>query len=128
MKAACSRHHIVRRMSNRPAFTLAEVLVAVVVFSVGILGLAATGSFLVVQVRDAQAFTHAATLAGNVLDSLRATPCSAVAGGSRSLGGATVGWTAAPGARVVAVTAMLTIPRRRPPWQMTIDALLPCDR
>jgi type IV pilus modification protein PilV len=115
-------------MSSRFAFTLAEVLVAIVVFSVGILGLAATGSFLVVQVRDAQAITHAATLAGNVLDSLRATPCSAVAGGTRSLGGATAVWTAAPAARVIAVTATLAIPYRRPPWQMTIDALLPCDR
>jgi type IV pilus modification protein PilV len=113
---------------SRRAFTLAEVLVAIVVFSVGILGLAGLGTFLVVQVREAQAMTHAATLAGTVLDSLRATPCAAVAGGTRSHGAATVRWSTSPVGRVIGVTAVLSIPLRRPPWQVTIDALLPCDR
>jgi prepilin-type N-terminal cleavage/methylation domain-containing protein len=118
---------MLRRMS-RPAFTLAEVLVAIVVFSVGILGLTAAGTYLVVQVRDAHAFAHAATLTGTVLDSLRATPCNTVAGGARSLGAATVQWSVSLTGRVLDVTAVLAIPKRRPPWQMTIDALLPCDR
>jgi hypothetical protein len=51
-----------------------------------------------------------------------------VAGGARSLGAATVQWSVSLTGRVLDVTAVLAIPKRRPPWQMTIDALLPCDR
>lgn len=112
----------------RRAFTLPEVLIAILVFSVGILGLAASGTFLVVQVREADALTRAAVLAGSVLDSLRATPCHAVGGGTASDGPAALRWTVVPGGRVVAVTVVVTIHGRRLPWQLSMDTLLPCDR
>lgn len=113
---------------RRHAFTLVEVLVAIVVFSVGILGMAAMGTFLVTQVREAGAFTHAATLSATVLDSLRASPCSAVSGGTSTRGAAALRWTASPTGPVVAVTAIVTIAGRRVPFQYTFDALLPCER
>lgn len=113
---------------RRHAFTLVEVLVAIVVFSVGILGLAAAGTFLVAQVREAGAFSHAASLSSTVLDSLRASPCTAIAGGTGSRGAASLRWTASPTGSVVAVTAIVSITGRRVPFQYTFDALVPCER
>ncbi|HEX9563195.1 MAG TPA: prepilin-type N-terminal cleavage/methylation domain-containing protein [Gemmatimonadaceae bacterium] len=112
----------------RPAFTLPEVLVALLVFSVGILGLAGSGTFLIVQVREAHALTSAAVLAGTVLDSLRALPCASVAGGTDSHGVVTLRWTTAASGPVVSVTTTVSVAGRRAPWQLTIDTLLPCDR
>jgi len=110
------------------AFTLPEVLIAILVFSAGILGLAASGTFLVVQVREADALTRAAVLAGSVLDSLRATPCHSVTGGTASDGLVALQWSVAPGVRVLAVTTEVTVAGRRLPWHLTLDTLLPCDR
>jgi prepilin-type N-terminal cleavage/methylation domain-containing protein len=115
-------------VAMRSAFTLPEVLIALLVFSAGILGLAASGTFLVIQVREAQALTTAAVLTGSVLDSLRAGPCAAVAGGTRTEGLVTLRWTAAPSGPTVAVTTTVSVAGRRRPWQLTIDSLLPCDR
>jgi prepilin-type N-terminal cleavage/methylation domain-containing protein len=112
----------------RRAFTLPEVLIAILVFTVGILGLAASGTFLVVQVREADALTRAAVLAGSVLDSLRATPCHAVTPGAATDGLAALRWTVAPGGRVLTVAAELTVAGRRRPWHLTLETLLPCDR
>jgi prepilin-type N-terminal cleavage/methylation domain-containing protein len=112
----------------RDAFTLPEVLVAILVFSVGILGLTASGTFLIVQVREAHALTTAAVLAGTVLDSLRAVPCTSVAGGTDAQGAVTVRWTTAPAGATVAVTTTVSVAGRRVPWLLTIDTLLPCDR
>ena len=112
----------------RDAFTLPEVLVAILVFAVGILGLASSGTFLVVQVREAHDLTRAATLAGTVLDSLKALPCASVAAGSDALGPVTVRWTATPSGPTLAVTTTVSVARRGSPWQLNIDTLLPCDR
>lgn len=112
----------------RSAFTLAEVLVAILVFSVGILGLASSGTMLLVQAREAQVLTGAAVLAGAVLDSLRARPCASVAPGSTTRGAVTATWTTVPSGPVLAVTTTISASGRSALRPLTIDTLLPCDR
>ena len=111
-------------------FTLPEVLAAVLVFSIGILGLAASGTFIAIQAGEARAITEGAVLAGRVLDSLRSIGCAAVGSGQVSGGrNATVRWSAVPAPRTVAIDATLELPDRRTPngirqWHLT--TLRPC--
>ena len=111
---------------KRPAFTLPEVLVAMLVLSIGILGLASSGTFIAVQAGDARAVTEGSLIVGRVLDSLRAIPCAAVAGGQVTQKLVTVRWTTAPANRSVHVHAILELTARHRVRQWPIEALLPC--
>ena len=110
------------------AFTLPEVLVAILVLAVGILGLASSGTFIAIQAGEARAISEGSVLAGRVLDSLRSIPCATVTSGLLTQKGATVRWTAAPANRSVTVDAVLELPGRRGARQWPISALLPCER
>ena len=112
----------------KPGFTLPEVLVAVLVFAVGILGLAASGTFIAIQAGEARAITEGTLLAGRVLDSLRSINCAGVNAGSLTgAKNATVRWTVSPAPRSVAIDATLELPDRRGgirQWHLT--TLRPC--
>jgi prepilin-type N-terminal cleavage/methylation domain-containing protein len=111
----------------RPAFTLAEVLVAILVFAVGILGLASSGTFIAIQAGEARSLTEATVLAGGALDSLRTVPCSSVTSGQVTYRTTTVRWTVAPTTRTLAVDAVLEIPARQGTLrQWRFSTLLPC--
>ena len=110
-------------------FTLPEVLAAVLIFAVGILGLAASGTFIAIQVGEARAITEGSILAGRVLDSLRSIPCSSVNAGLLTGGkSATLRWTVTPAPRTTAIDATLELPDRRGDSvrQWRITTLLPC--
>lgn len=109
-------------------FTLPEVLVAVLVFAVGILGLASSGTYIALQAGEARAITEGAIFTGRVLDSLRSIPCAAVVSGQRTQSRATVTWAAAPSVRSVTVDATLQLTYRRGPRQWRVNTLLPCER
>ena len=110
----------------RSAFTLPELLVAILIFAVGILGLASSGMFIASQAGEARAITEGAVLAGRVMDSLRSVPCAAVASGQVTHGQATVRWTAAPATRTVAIDAALELASRRGPRRWPMSGLLAC--
>ena len=111
-------------------FTLPEVLAAVLLFAVGILGLASSGTFIAIQAGEARAITEGAMLAGRVLDSLRSVSCTSVSSGQRTGGkNATLRWTASAAPRSMAIDATLELPDRRNAngvrqWQIT--TLRPC--
>ena len=112
----------------RSAFTLPEVLVAVLVLAIGILGLASSGTFIAIQAGEARALSEGAALAGRVLDSLRSVPCAGIVPGQLTRKHSTARWTAAPATRSVRVDVLLEIPRRNGLRQWPISALLPCER
>lgn len=109
-------------------FTLPEVLLAILLFAIGFLGLVSSATAIAAQVGDARELTRAAVLAGSVFDSLRASPCAGVAGGTRADGRATFTWTATPGPATISIQATLALPRRGAPRQWNMETLLPCDR
>ena len=110
----------------RPAFTLPEVLVATLVLSIGILGLASTGTFIAIQAGEARAITEGSLVAGRVLDSLRSISCSSVGTGQVTQKHVTVRWTTTPASRSVRISATLELVGRNRVRQWPIDALLPC--
>jgi prepilin-type N-terminal cleavage/methylation domain-containing protein len=110
----------------RPAFTLPEVLVATLVLSIGILGLASSGTFIAIQAGDARAITEGSLVAGRVLDSLRALPCAMIVSGQVTQKHVTVRWTTTAAPRSVQVSATLELSGRNRIRQWPVEALLPC--
>jgi prepilin-type N-terminal cleavage/methylation domain-containing protein len=100
----------------RSAFTLVEVLVALVIFAFGMLALAATSA---VTARDFAAATlgvRAQSLARNRVELMRAAPCPAAAAGSAAAGrGVTEFWRVdADGARrLLSDSVVFSLPRGR---------------
>jgi len=82
-------------MRARPAFTLAEVLVAVVLIDVGLLALVAGSAVLVRQTNELRLRTAALRAANNRLQRLGSAPCQATAG-SATVAGVREDWTVAP--------------------------------
>ena len=111
----------------RAAFTLPEVLLAVLLFSVGVLGLASTATFIAEQIGDARQLVAAAHFARSELDSLRAVPCASVVAGSAARRGASMTWSVSVSPRTRTLRAVLALAVWRGTRTRTIDALLPCD-
>jgi Tfp pilus assembly protein PilV len=111
----------------RPGLTLPEVLLAVLLFSVGVLGVASTAAFIVAQAGEAGALTQAAYFTSTRLDSLRAAPCASLTSGSAPFGSGVLAWTVTPAPRSRSVQAMLTLARRGTTRTTIIDMLLPCE-
>lgn len=82
---------------NRRGFSLAEVVVAVVLFSVGILALTRTSGAIARMTGLGRHASASATLASSRLERLRAEPClPGATAGSTSTGQFREGWTVAP--------------------------------
>jgi prepilin-type N-terminal cleavage/methylation domain-containing protein len=114
-------------MNRRAAFSLPEVLLAILLFSIGALGVASTATFLIAQAGKAAALTEASYFTGTRLDSLRATPCAALTSGSASFAFGTLVWTVTPASRSRSVRATLSLAQRGTTLTRAIDLLLPCD-
>jgi prepilin-type N-terminal cleavage/methylation domain-containing protein len=90
--------------------TLIELLLAITVLAVGALAVAATAAPLARLVRWGGAQSASAAAAGAVIEKLRAAGCAALAPGAATRGGLSLGWQAAPGGRLRAVTVAATYP------------------
>jgi Tfp pilus assembly protein PilV len=80
-------------MRNRTGVTVIEVLVALVVFSIGALGSAAAIAAAARAQAAALARREAVHALQAVAVSIEATPCATLANGQRTIGGVTVAWT-----------------------------------
>ncbi len=112
---------------SRDAFTLVEVVVAIVLLATAALDVAATSTYLARLAASARAVAHATRETASVVDSLRATPCASLAAGSNTTSAGTVRWTiaSAPGTRDI--RAVLTPRSTRVRQPVIEEALVPCD-
>jgi prepilin-type N-terminal cleavage/methylation domain-containing protein len=115
-------------LAMRPAFTLVELLVAIVVFTIGLVALAATSGLVAAHVGDGGRLTAAAHAARTVLDSLGARGCNAIVSGSATRDGIAVEWVVSrdSSAAEVALTVGTVLRRRsrRDGYQLVV----PCVR
>lgn len=125
-----------RRRKPQAGFTVIEVLVALLILTVGILALMSAGATSTIMLRDGRLRTMASTLAASRLDSLRlvagstSPTCTALASGSAgSLYGSLYGaetWTVAGAGRSRTVTETVNLSHGRRQLGMTVSAKLLC--
>jgi len=81
------------RRSPRAGFSLIEVIVALVVLTVGLLGLAAGTGWMIRTVQFGQIETARSTALQSAVESVRAVPFASMASGSETYGEHAVEWT-----------------------------------
>jgi prepilin-type N-terminal cleavage/methylation domain-containing protein len=79
-------------MRGERGFTIVEVLVAVLILTVGLMGLVTTAGLVTRMVGQGHRFTEASSLATERLEVLRAQGCPAVGSGSETRGAYTISW------------------------------------
>jgi len=129
-RQAAAHFRMRRKICRGPpgAFTLIEVVVALVLFGFGMLALEGAALLIVRQARDARVQTLATTLAGSRLELLSHAACAAIAPGTHEERGIRLEWS--PGeillgrARVVKQTARFS--RRGSAHVESYIAAVPC--
>ena len=111
---------------QRAGFTLVELLVAMMVFAVGMLGLAATAATVTKLMGGAKRQTIASTVAQSRMELLRASPCGALVAGTETSRGVTNKWTVEPITRGVNVTDTVTFRSARGVTYKVYKTTLPC--
>jgi type IV pilus modification protein PilV len=101
--------------ANERGFTIVEILMAVLVLSVGVLALASTAGLVTRMIGQGQRYTEASTLATERFEIMRAVPCADLADGTETRGGYTLAWRVVPtgGIRGREITVNVTMPTGR---------------
>ena len=116
-----------RPSGKRAGFTLVELLVAMMVFAVGMLGLAATAASVTRMMGGAKRQTIAATVAQSRLEKLRSSPCASITSGSETVRGITNVWTVTAVTRGVSVKDSVAFPSSRNKTRSKVyKTTLPC--
>ena len=93
--------------ARRRGFTIIEMLVAMMIFSVGVLAMASTTARVINMLASGQARTVAASVATNRFERLRGVPCSAHHTDSATTRGIKEVWTVVPLSKSDDVTVVL---------------------
>lgn len=81
------------RPQGRRGFSLVELVIALLILSIGVLGLAGTTAFVVRQTTLADVNTERSAALQSAVERVRATPYTAVGTGSTTVGAFSVGWS-----------------------------------
>lgn len=92
-------------------FTVVEVIIAILILSVGVLGLASTAALVTRMIGQGGSYSQATTLAAEQTEILRSQCDSARAAGSSASGNYAVNWTVTGGASTDQVTVTVSYPR-----------------
>ena len=97
-------------MKTRAGFTLIELMVAVMVFTVGVLAMMGSSALVMTMIGGSQRRTVATTVAEARLERLRAQSCAAHTNGSAVTRGVNENWEIIPLVRADDVTVRVTFP------------------
>jgi type II secretion system protein I len=111
---------------SQRGFTLVELLVAVVLFSVGLLALVSGSAVMMAQLGDSQSKTIASSVAESRFENIRATACATRSSGSAVSRGISETWTRTPLARADDVTVTVQLTSRHRSQTQTFQTFLPC--
>jgi prepilin-type N-terminal cleavage/methylation domain-containing protein len=81
------------RAAPRAGFTLVELVIAVIILAIGVLGLAGTTMLVVRQVTLADVNTERSAALQTVIERLRATSTSSISTGNQTIGSYAVTWS-----------------------------------
>ena len=115
-----------RRSSSSSGFTLIEVLVALVLLTVGVLGLAGVARSVTRLTSEGLRLTTAAALAGARIEQLRAGGCAGVGAGMAAYGAYVESWSADAAGAARAVLVRVTYPAPPGRRTRTLAAVIAC--
>jgi len=99
---------------RRGGFTIIEVIIAMIILTVGVLGLAGTTAYFVRQTTLSDLMTERSTAFQTILDRLQSLPYDSVTSGTDSVGIYAVAWSSANnGSQNKTVTLVTTGPGTR---------------
>jgi len=107
-------------------FTLAELMVAVVIFSVGLLAMAGTAAVIMTTLTSTQSRTIAAGVAESRFERIRTTTCASRTSGSATTRGIAEVWTLDHLARADDVTVSVTFLSNHRPRTETFRSFMLC--
>jgi type IV pilus assembly protein PilV len=114
------------RMDRRGGFSLVEVIIAIVILAVGVLGLAGTTAFVVRQVTLADVNTERSAATQEAIERIRATRYAAVGTSSVTNGPFTVTWSIQDSTNVTKNMRVITTgPGLRKDTAVSVPALGP---
>lgn len=130
-RAHCQPHPRVRA---RAGFTLAELMVSVVIITVGLLALAGSSIGVLRQMRSGNQAALASIVAQARMETIRSKGCSSLASGTATTRGMSEEWTINPGsvanpnpARIAAVVETVTyVPRLGVTKKLGLSGWVPC--
>ncbi|MCA9737798.1 MAG: prepilin-type N-terminal cleavage/methylation domain-containing protein [Gemmatimonadota bacterium] len=114
-----------RSPSSEAGFTLVELVVAVVILAVGILGFLGTSALLVRQGADADLRTERAAARQSAIERLRAAPYDSVIDGAALLGRFDVRWVVEDFPRVKNIRVITVGPGLAAPAPGEVPTLMP---
>jgi len=112
--------------SSKRGFSLAEVLVATTLLTVGVFATAATASLLARLIAQGTGTTRAAAAAASQLDQIRTGACAASPGADTAPGGYVRSWSVAGSATARVVTVEVTTDDGRARHTHIFVAAMPC--
>lgn len=117
-----------RRLRDVRGFTVVEMMVAVMILSIGVLGLASTAAVVTRQMGGGSMQAMAASRASSRIEQLYAMNCTKLDGeyGSATSRGITEEWKAAKTTRAVEVVMNVTYQTTRGPRSQTYENTIPC--
>ena len=119
-------HTFPRRGRNRRGFTLVELVVAIIVISIGVIGLASTAGAVTRQTGGGRRMVIAANVARARFELMAAQNCATVTSGSASTRGIAERWTATQGTLSVLVQNTVTYTTTRGNRSQTFSTRIPC--
>ena len=117
-----------KAMKNHEGFTIVEVVVAILILTVGLLALAHTAGAVTRMVGQGQRFTYASNLANERFEILRSQRCPSMSAGSESRGSYSLTWavTATGGGGGNEVIVNVTSPTGRGNRTDIFRTVIPC--
>lgn len=112
--------------NSRKGFTLVELMVAMMLFSVGLLALASTSAVVVRQMGDAGNMSIAATAASARIEQLRAVSCTTAQTDSSINRGVAVSWVVTPMTRAAQIDVAVRYNTRHGPRTQSYRSMEPC--
>jgi type IV pilus assembly protein PilV len=111
---------------SQRGFTIVEMLIAVIIFSVGLLAMAGTASVIMTTLTSTQSRAIATAVAESRFERMGATACASRASGSAVTRGVSETWTLARLARADDVTVSVTYLSNHRPSTEQFRTYLPC--
>jgi prepilin-type N-terminal cleavage/methylation domain-containing protein len=114
------------RGRNHRGFTLVELVVAILVITIGVIGLASTAGAVTRQMGGGRRMLIASSVARARLEWFAAQNCTTVTTGSATTRGIAETWTVTQGARSVSVQLSVTYATPRGNRSQSYSARIPC--